>query len=99
MKETKLKLPNNGGDGALLTHLLSPNKTSRTVIGLHLIELLTEGVPWGYLHAPKQPWLLPRLLAALNTLTSPPLLKTAATQAREHGEAQLVTTQDFGPPS
>ena len=39
-----MKQPNNGEDRGTTGYLLSPNESSSTKIGLHLIGLLAEGV-------------------------------------------------------
>ena len=68
MKIIKTKPLDNGGGRAPNGHLLSPNKTSTTVIGLHLIELLAKESHGN----PQTARLLPRLWACLHKLTESP---------------------------
>lgn len=50
MKAIYVDLPNHRGDKAPARHLSPPNEIFSAWNGLHLIELLDNGVPW--IHTP-----------------------------------------------
>ena len=80
-------MPKNGGDRIPTGHLLSPNETSSTGIGLHLVEMLVKGVFWESPNNPDG--------CSPQTDGQAPLLETTPTQLIKHGEVQLVPTESF----
>ena len=85
-----MKSSNNVGDRSPIGYLLSSNKTSSPGIGLHLIELLANIVPWEF---PNNPGCCQDYIdCSVQTDCKAPLLKTTPTQRTEHGEVELMLT-------
>lgn len=73
---------------------LSPNEASSTGIGLHLIELLANGV---HGNPPTTQAVTKTLGCSPQTVSTTPLLKTKPTQLTEHGDAELTPTEEPSP--
>lgn len=74
---------------------LVTKETSRTRIGLHLIELFSKGAPQ---NTQTSQTAAKTIQIALHKLTiRPQRLKTTLTQFIDHGEVKLVSTQNLHP--
>lgn len=82
------------GETLLSSHLLSTNEASSNKTGLHLIELLAEGVPLG----PQTTQAVAKSMdCSPQTDSKAPLPKTSPTQLIEHRQVKLVPTWSLYP--
>ena len=89
MKAISMESPNNERDRILPGHLLLPNETSSTRIGLCLIELMAKRTSG----ESQTSWAVAKITGCSpQTDSKAPLLKITPTQLTEPGDVELVPT-------